>query len=80
MNFQAFDLLLMLAFIHSLNGQRYDPLIGNESAIINQLLKNYNTFVRPKYDFQVNVGLTVKQIIGLDEKNEVMSTSVNIYV
>ena len=49
-----------------------------ETALINKLLKNYNPFARPvvndSYQLDLEIILTLKQIINLDVRKQVLKT------
>jgi hypothetical protein len=58
----------------------YNKLSHTEETIIHSLLKNYSTFMRPRNRVEINASIDLQQIINLDEKNELMTTSSNLYV
>ncbi|XP_059173902.1 neuronal acetylcholine receptor subunit alpha-10-like [Physella acuta] len=58
-----------------------EPLFqSSEQKLMNYLVRNYDNSVRPVYDatsaVDVKLGLTLTQILDLDEKNQVLTTNV----
>ena len=51
----------------------------NETALVNTLLRKYQRYSRPVADpsstLSLNITLTLKQIIDLDEKNQLLKTN-----
>jgi len=52
----------------------------HERRLLNDLLEHYNTLERPVYNesepLQLLFGLTLQQIIDVDEKNQLLTTNV----
>jgi hypothetical protein len=71
-------LIVLLARVS--NGQEFDAAILDEQAIITGLLKNYQTYIRPNDQVNVKATFKLRQIIGLDEKHEIMTTNFDLYV
>ncbi|KAK7002839.1 neuronal acetylcholine receptor subunit beta-3, partial [Biomphalaria glabrata] len=53
---------------------------SSEQRLMNYLVRNYDNSVRPVYDstqaVDIQLGLTLTQILDLDEKNQVLTTNV----
>lgn len=65
-------LLLIVVSQESLGGQ-------HEKRLLNNLLLNYNTLERPVANesepLEVKFGITLQQIIDVDEKNQILTTN-----
>jgi nicotinic acetylcholine receptor len=52
----------------------------HERRLLNDLLEHYNTLERPVYNesepLQLLFGLTLQQIIDVDEKNQILTTNI----
>jgi hypothetical protein len=55
-----------------------DSLTELEQTIITNITKEYNRVVRPEDIIYVKYILSIKQIVSIDEKNQIMTSSSNI--
>ncbi|XP_058796572.1 uncharacterized protein LOC131667266 isoform X6 [Phymastichus coffea] len=69
----AYAALLLVVLPQDAHGGAY------ERALLNKLLSNYNTLERPVENesepLQVKFGITLQQIIDVDEKNQILTTN-----
>lgn len=50
-----------------------------EAAVVIKILTDYSTLVRPSNRVEGTLVVSLKQIVNLDERNEILTTSSNIY-
>jgi hypothetical protein len=75
--------LLAILIIPLSSSAVLDPLQDEEQKIKLLIIgkdSGYDKTVRPAYKTTLYVLLSLKQIISIDEKNQVMTSSVNCYV
>lgn len=54
--------------------------ISNEESIKNKIFQNYNKLIRPADTINLGIQLVLKQIINLDEQNQIMTSSSNLFI
>jgi hypothetical protein len=69
-----FKTIIILIFI-IINEIKSQEITIMESVIINKVLSSYNKNMRPTDQVQVNINLNLKQIVNIDDSNQLMTTS-----
>jgi hypothetical protein len=74
MNFFLFS-LIFLNYLNMVKCSQLNSFQTVESSLLNNLTANYNKKVRPSEVVTINFSIELKQIISLDEKNQILLTS-----
>jgi nicotinic acetylcholine receptor len=65
-------IFILLTFIRSIKSQM---ITNMESIVINQIFTNYSKNMRPTDQVEINLNLNLKQIVNVDDTNQLVTTS-----
>ena len=71
-------LFTIIACVINATNSQLSTNISIEQTLVTTLLSGYNRAIRPSFQVNIYIGIQMKQIVSLDEKNQILTSSLFI--